>query len=812
MKPTLFTIIIILSSFFNASSQIFSGKVVNSNDKPLPFATISILKSDRYSVLISSTTDNFGQFKMQVKDSTGAAKYICASYLKSKSDTVSIRKGESEFKLVIANSVVALSEVTVDAEAPTMVKKADRFIFTPTKSLTAGASALDVVRIAPLIHFDNKSEFFSIINRAGTVVYINNRKTIMPKEMVIALLKSSSGDNVKSIEIITNPGSEYPANSAGGVININLKKMADEGWSGFLGLGSEQSKYNTTTLNGAITYRKNKVGIRLSPFINNSFNYNTVENAVEPSAGQFQDNFRTTYRKYRVLGGGLGIDYDISRRTLLSFNGFVSTVSGKSTQASSTSYATQGRPESDSIYSAPIAGKDHYIYNFGNIYLQHSLDTLNKQQLTFNVDYNQFNQRNDDRGSFVEDYPVSGNPIKQAYHNILPEKFFNVSERLDYSSQVTKASKINLGAQVSSTDVSDDLKYFDLNPATGTEDLNRSLSNHYKYKENYFALYATYTTTFSEKLNGTLGLRAENTAYSTENITSLQKVDSSYLKVFPNLSMAYSPNKDNTFSLALSRRIQRPQIELLFPGRTYYNPNYFSENNPFLLPVILYNGEVMYSLLYKYYLSAGFNQSSNQYAQFIILQTVNGNLLQKKTYLNYGNTGNSYLSLYIIQKWFKGFWDMNLSANLNYDTYSVNRQGNLLLTTSKKNLNYNFSINNTYHLSNRSKWIAFAFFKYNSPVENISYRRENVLFSTDIGVRKTFNNISLGLFLSDLFNTSAKSTTSFQSSAAYLYNRVIQNDYTRSIAVNVRYLFGNKKIKGLANKNVANDDIKSRIN
>ena len=798
------------------SQTLLSGVVVNSKGEPLPFATVYVLQDDKLTVVTTSVTSDRGLFKIPLRiDSRvkGSSLYMFASYLSSKSDTVLVDNNYAEnLRLEITGTSFQLAEVTIDAQAPTMIRKPDRFVFKPNKLLAEGASALDVLAVAPLIQFDNKNEVFSIVNKEETLVYINNKKSNMPREMIVSLLRSAPAEHIKDIEIITNPGSEYPANSAGGVININMKRMPQENWSGNIMVGTNQSVHNTSQLNGAINHRKGKLGLSVSPFLNRSFNYYTAETQLETVDRKFQENKLEKFRRYLVLGGALGLDYDIAKSTLISFNGFVSTVNGNSDLQSYTRYYTNGRTDADSIYSSPIQGKDHYIYNFGNVYFQHSFDSARTKKLTVNIDYNQLYQRNNDFGMFQKLLPLSASSKETKYNNILPRMFSNISKGADYALEIDSKSKINVGGELSNTSVSNHLSYYNFNTSGASYELEATLSNEYKYRENYGAAYLSYSRTVNAKLQGVIGFRAEYSDYTSQNLTTAQKADSTYTNLFPNLSLAYQVNKKSNLSASFSKKIRRPQFELLFPGRTYYDVQYFTENNPFLQPVIAYNYDFMYAYNYKYFFSVGYSSLENQFAQFIRPIYQNGEELRKKTYMNYGSSNTTYISFFTSQKFFRDFLDMKLSANVNFSEYRIDPVTSENMTGHVHDVNYNFFVNNTYNLSPSKKWLAFTIFKYNSPVENISFSRENALYSLDLGVRKTIKNISLNLYISDLFNTNKQPELNYHSNAAYQLNNVVQNNYTRSVAFNIRYSFGNHKLNAVKNKKSANEDIKSRIN
>jgi hypothetical protein len=216
----------------------------------------------------------------------------------------------------------------------------------------------------------------------------------------------------------------------------------------------------------------------------------------------------------------------------------------------------------------------------------------------------------------------------------------------------------------------------------------------------------------------------------------------------------------------------------------------------------------MYSVKNKYYFSFGYSHSKNQYGQFIIPIVDMGNEQQKKTYINYGNVESGYFQFYTKQNWFKGFWEMNFSANFNLAYYN----NNIILGNDLTNFNYNFSINNVFNISREKKWLAFATIRYNSPIQDFAYRRENVLFKTDLGLKKTFNAFSATLYLSDIFNTYGKSKITYRSNQIQLFNQIVQKNYTRSISLSINYSFGNNRLNTIKNKKSANEELKNRIN
>ena len=159
---------------------------------------------------------------------------------------------------------------------------------------------------------------------------------------------------------------------------------------------------------------------------------------------------------------------------------------------------------------------------------------------------------------------------------------------------------------------------------------------------------------------------------------------------------------------------------------------------------------------------------------------------------------------------FKDIWELNFSGNINYSRYSD--ESDLLFGDNTiENFNYNLFLNNILTLSKKKNLIAFVIFRYNSPFEDFASQRTNGLFRSDIGLRKTYSKFSLSLFFNDIFNSYNRNITEFRTFQSGLVNSVTKDELTQSISLNLRYNFGNNKLKQLKEKKIGNQDIKNRI-
>ena len=803
-------LILILVSFiskFTVGQNTISGKVFNELNGPFQYATIEIKKDSTFSE--TTTTDSLGDYKFS---NIVASNYtIILSYLTyAKKEILITIKKDTTLNIEFSNPSQTLKEVIVTSKKPTFERRGDRFIFTPNKLLAEGSTAIEVMQHTPLLKYDANSDAFSIINKKSTIILLNNKKTILPKEMIIEMLKTLPAENIKSIEIITNPGSEFSANSTGGIININIKRQVYEGWLSTITLTTQQSKYNTSIFNGFASYRKGKFGLQIIPFINNSFNYNTKTNILNYTTGLSESIKSNYFRRYLVLGGGINLDYDINQNNFLSFKGFFSNVDGISNTSAVTNYNTSNLGNTDSIQTARANGKDKYTYNFGNINYFKKIDSLGKQNINVDIDYNQFAQKNINTGNFYS-YDKHNVFIKETdkYKNNLPQNFFNLSERVEYNQQLNKSAKLSVGIQLSNTKVTNNLIYTNWNYNNNNYEINNILTNKYSYNENYYATFISINKNFGSKWSSTLGLRAEKTQYNTSNKNANISIDTNYLNLFPNLSLSYAHNQSNQFGISFSRKISRPNIEMLFPGRTYNTQNYFTENNPFLQPVIFYNGEFSYTLKNKHSFIFAYSIADNHYSNFTIPIIENNIPKLKSTYLNYGKASSIDFTINLNESFLKNIWECSFTPSFDYTIYKINNT--ILLPTNIKNFNYNIILDNTIYISKKKKWTAFLTFNLLSKYEDISERKTNTSSHLDIAIKKIITkNVSIFLSLNDIYNGSSVSNK-FQKPNRIVYSNYQEtNTYNQSFTVRIKYILGNRRVKQTKERNTANEELKGR--
>ncbi len=471
---------------------------------------------------------------------------------------------------------------------------------------------------------------------------------------------------------------------------------------GNIQLNTQQSVYNTSQLNGSVNYNKHNLALQFIPFLSSNFNYNTGYNSFTFTDHSKDSTTIDHYRRYTVVGAGLNADYYINNNNTLSYKGWFSTVNGNTIDDNLIYHLPSNQSGFNNPQQTYVNGTDHYIYSFGNVYFHHQFDSLNKQNIDVNVDYNKFYQEQNSVGSFNQ-LDQQGNLIGNigAYNNHLPQNFFNLSERVAYGNQLSNQLKWILGIQFSNTQVDNNLKYYDGYPNNYV--LDTMLSKHYAYTENYGTGYTSFSYAFSDKWQLNAGARLEATQYNTQEKNAGITRDSNYVNFFPSFGLSYTANAKNNFGFSFARKIMRPSIELLFPGRTYYNPIFFAQNNPFLQPQLYNNAEFTYVYNNLFSIVASYSHIQNAYSNFIVPVVENNQNKFNSTYLNYGasNTYSIVFSLY--KPIIKDILQTYINTAFNYTHYKGNTNvENVRLNNANGIINWQ---NYVYLTKKRTGWL-----------------------------------------------------------------------------------------------------------
>src|SRR5688572_19287180 len=233
-----------VSSFAQSTGSV-SGKITDQQNKPMPAATVSLLKGKDSSVVKFTVTDKTGVYQF---DNVLSGQYLVSvtavGHAKSFSKKIEVADKPISLETIeLLTQTKSLGGVTVTSNRPLIEQKIDRTIVNVEASITnVGSNALEVLEKSPGVSID-KDGNISLKGKQGVQVYIDGRPSYLSGADLANYLRSLSSNQLDQIEIMTNPPAKYDAAGNAGIINIKTKKTKQFGYSGSISSTWSQGRY-----------------------------------------------------------------------------------------------------------------------------------------------------------------------------------------------------------------------------------------------------------------------------------------------------------------------------------------------------------------------------------------------------------------------------------------------------------------------------------------------------------------------------------------------------------------------------------------
>ncbi|MGG7439259.1 TonB-dependent receptor domain-containing protein [Chryseobacterium arthrosphaerae] len=711
-------------------------------------------------------------------------------------------------------------------------KQGDRLVYDVAASpIAKGTNTFNLLKQTPMISsIDGKT--LKILGKSDAIIYINNKKTNMDSEALIEMLKSTPSEDIQKIEVITVPGSEFQVESKEGVINIVMKKNKNNGYNGTMKMQNEQGYYNNPNAGGSFNFRQGKWSG------NSNFRMGSWTERQKYTLSNGDPTFRNeSYGSNddpnKNFGGGFNIDYEISKKQSLGLSYNMRYNKSFNSILDMTNWQN-GKLSNRTVNHEDAQTRNHSF----NLNYEIKTDSIGSK-LTSNVSYLWFNR---DKVSFNESFPLNNdkNNKYSALHQSVPQIINNYAANIDYLKKTAKGATWLMGISYNHTYTDNDTRQDVLQNGSFVPDSKQT--NHFIYKENILGIYLNYERKLSEKLSGKIGARYEMTR-STGDILEKTGFERNYNNLLPYLNLNYAINSDHNLSYTFSSRIRRPRFWELNPSRTYFTPDNYTQNNPFVLAAKFYNQELNYMYKNAFYANLSFTMVDDAAASDLlplqgiltkpkrdengnIIYDQQGNMIMEKTrflrYIrtNYGKNREINLTLGMNKSWFNDIWTTNYSMNLSYSTFTggvwqdpTSQLGPYETEELEpyivdvKNYNMSLTINNIIRLSSKKDWFLGVNYFFGSKVAmeggTIGSRQ-----SFDLSLKKIIGDWTVVAEVNDLFNQSFYRVEGIQPNGKY--NNITNFNYPRLISIGVTYNFGNQKLKNTREMKSANDAVKSR--
>lgn len=696
-----------LNAFAQSSSlsagRIISGVVLDSvTASALPFANITLHSNSDSSFITGSSSDIEGEFELNnIAEGDYYLKVSFVGYKTKYIPNLKITNGSQKIDL----GRITLSKLTYELDAAEVVGEKvseelhlDKKVINVSQNLnTQGGTALDVLENQPSVRVDPDGTVY-LRGSSNFTVYVNGKP--YPLQGSDAL-KQISANTIENIELITNPSARYDAEGSAGIININLKAQKNLSLSGILNLNTGTGdKYNADgtinynlnglSLNAGLDYRDNvfinNQEINRSSFINSGFqNNNTIV------------NIRNKRQQYSFRGG---LDYIIDQQNSIGLSLSVGAVDIKG--GLSTKVAKDQLSQTDySIVKNQMKIPVKFINSSLNYQYKIEPDV---SDLYFEATYSYVD---------VPNTQITDEFSSDAQFNSLTElmssAFYSTGSvrnegraKLNYKNKLSEISTIETGIQTNYSFRKLEVlnKIFDKSLNDYVIDYN--LTNNFNLRNNVYAGFISFNSQVVG-FNYMLGLRGEFTDRYLDQKTLGESFSYEKMDFFPSVNVSRTID-DHQLQFSYSRRINRPNENMLNPFPFFSDPNISIAGNPKLRSEYINAFELNYQKMFGSIFFSTQTYYRNSFDSFEQIFSVDST---GRLNIVFDNSSNSDVYGAEISSSFTLFEIFKFDPSLNL--FQTNLKGNVKgMTVEKDFFNWSARLNTTVTITPNTRFMLSA--------------------------------------------------------------------------------------------------------
>lgn len=580
--------------------------MVDTDDAPVPYATIAVFSYPDTSIVTGTTATAEGEFTIRMAKGTYWVKVSMLSYQDTWVGPTQIQQRPQNLgAITLRASSTQLEAVKVEAKRNQMELKLDKRVFNVGQDLaSSGANASDILDNLPSVTVDVDGNV-NLRGSGNVIILINGKPSSLVQSGDPQSLRQLLGSQIERIEVITNPSARYEAEGEVGIINIVMKKQEKAGLNGSFDVnaGWPHDHGAAFTLN----YRKDKVNF----FISNGLGYDRT-----PARGMGIQRFETAdtsfaFRTVRDnlrgdIGNNLrgGADIYFSEKSMLTLSGAYeysegfrdNTITFQDLNADDSIIQTVTRLQDEEELEHEVEFDARYEKTFSEEEHKLTVDLrYSMQDDTEIADYKEFT-----------DQPIDEEIIQQSSNT---EDETRMQAQADYVHPFGNEGKFETGVRASLRTI-DNTFLVEQQDKSGVFQPIDEFNNAFQFVENIYAGYAMIGEKFGA-LSLQAGLRGEYSDITTRLIRTNVENPRQYFNLFPSAFVGYDLNPSNTLQVSYSRRISRPSFWSLIPFLNYSNSRNIRSGNPNLNPEYT----DAYELTYLRYFDQGSLLSSVYYRQ-----------------------------------------------------------------------------------------------------------------------------------------------------------------------------------------------------
>ena len=760
MRKFIMTTAVCFWAMSQMMAQNISGKIVDAKGEPLAFANVVLLNRQDSTFVNGAVSGENGCFSIDSSCSVGIIKVTSVGYKTickdCEGENVGIIKMEEDSKM--------LGEVVVKSSLPKTILKNGGMTTTVVGSVLEKAGTMEnLLDRIPNVSAQNGS--IKVFGRGEPVIYINGRQMRDKSE-----LDRLHSDNIKSVEVITNPGARYTA-STKAVIRITTKKIQGEGFGfdasttgeydeekNFGGYSQLNMSYRKNGLElgayafGAKQYQPDNKDLQQKTYLEKTWNQKSEISQVGIVEAM---NFRLDASYQLDANNSIGANFGFLRNPKETWNADMSSLilQDGDLSESSDSHADFFRQKNN------LSSNIYYVGKIGKLSIDFNTDWLWSKEYQNDVTKEQYQE-------------VGMNAQSQTAHSLTNKDYHLLASKLVLSYPLL-GGNLSLGGEYSNTHRTSKYQVVPTNLVSDDDS---------RITESMTSSFLTYSRDFGD-LSLEAGMRYEYNDFNYyEYGKYVPEQSKSYGNWFPSLSLSIPVGKVQ-MQLSYAADIYRPSYHNLRSGIQYDNRYTYETGNPFLISQIRRN--LNYELAYKWLtFDMTYSHTSNP-----IMSTVETYKDNPAIGLMKPVNGNSYngVAASINLRPSFGIWYPSLTA-------SINKQWFDMETLDGKSLNKpmaSFRFDNTLNTKLGMFTWMMSYVTKGHEENQYLYKPK---FCTNVSVYKALlkDHLSFQLFIYDLFGTSDSHMIAY---FGKIKEMVYDGLSTSKVSLTIRYKFNTARSK-----------------
>jgi hypothetical protein len=574
-----FPLFIFLVFISTTAQNDLTGTVSNNKMELIAYSNVVLFKMPDSVFYKASYTDVEGQFKIPDCSNGNYTLQISSVGYVPLSRKLSLNQTTDLGTIILNENTEELDAILIRASKPTIDKRADRLVFNVENTVLSTGNTQNLLKKTPGV-FEMEGTY--MVQNSPAVIYINNKRVYLTSDELSALLRGYSADNIKSVEVITNPPASYDAEGVA-VININTSKGISLGYKGNVSGQWTQGTFAKYQLGSSHFYKNNWLHVY------SSYNYNPrrdlkLDDArigfFNPDGSRSERWFTKLEKVDRSAAHNFNtiVDMTVNERNSLSFSGNFSTNQNNDVTYQNETLVLQEGATMFTGFNANSQFENNRTNGFANAQWQH---VLNEEGASLTLQGNYIFTDSDQLQNLSTRF-FDADQTTTGTNSFLTDTFQEIdiyTAKLDFITTIGSYD-FSSGLKFSNVSSTSSQNFFDTNSGST---LNPSLSDLFLYKENIFAAYAQIDRSW-EKWSLAAGLRLEQTDVEGDSQSLGQVNTQEYLELFPNLALTHQLNENNSYTLSYKRTIDRPRYTDLNPFKTFLNDFNFNTGNPNLQP------------------------------------------------------------------------------------------------------------------------------------------------------------------------------------------------------------------------------------